>query len=79
MTQSKKSNMHQVFIRDVDVTAITLDDFYFDQIFTLGVISGALLYIRDDFDQVDKKTWLQVSLFCFLQFGVSGVGVLMFL
>lgn len=25
-----------------------------------GVISGALLYIRDDFSSVDKKTWLQV-------------------
>lgn len=24
-----------------------------------GVISGALLYIRDDFTSVDKKTWLQ--------------------
>ncbi|XVF87850.1 hypothetical protein PTKIN_Ptkin18bG0154200 [Pterospermum kingtungense] len=24
-----------------------------------GVISGALLYIRDDFQQVDRKTWLQ--------------------
>lgn len=24
-----------------------------------GVISGALLYIRDDFSSVDKKTWLQ--------------------
>ncbi|MED6118581.1 Sugar transporter [Stylosanthes scabra] len=27
-----------------------------------GVISGALLYIRDDFDQVDKKTWLQETI-----------------
>lgn len=26
-----------------------------------GVISGALLYIRDDFDAVDKKTVLQVT------------------
>ena len=25
-----------------------------------GVISGALLYIRDDFDSVDKETVLQV-------------------
>ncbi|KAK7852061.1 inositol transporter 4 [Quercus suber] len=24
-----------------------------------GVISGALLYIRDDFKSVDKNTWLQ--------------------
>ncbi|KAK8986811.1 hypothetical protein V6N11_010355 [Hibiscus sabdariffa] len=24
-----------------------------------GVISGALLYIREDFGQVDRKTWLQ--------------------
>ncbi|OMO64710.1 Sugar/inositol transporter [Corchorus olitorius] len=24
-----------------------------------GVISGALLYIRDDFEEVDRKTWLQ--------------------
>jgi len=30
----------------------------------VGVISGALLYIRDEFDQVDKKTWLQVNFFC---------------
>ncbi|KAK4801888.1 hypothetical protein SAY86_000091 [Trapa natans] len=27
-----------------------------------GVISGALLYIRDDFQQVDKKTWLQETI-----------------
>ncbi|XP_038970555.1 probable inositol transporter 2 [Phoenix dactylifera] len=27
-----------------------------------GVISGALLYIRDDFSSVDKKTWLQYEL-----------------
>lgn len=27
-----------------------------------GVISGALLYIRDEFDQVDKKTWLQETI-----------------
>ncbi|XP_057757269.1 inositol transporter 4 [Arachis stenosperma] len=27
-----------------------------------GVISGALLYIRDDFEQVDKKTWLQETI-----------------
>jgi len=26
-----------------------------------GVISGALLYIRDDFRSVDRNTWLQVS------------------
>lgn len=26
----------------------------------VGVISGALLYIRDDFKSVDQKTWLQV-------------------
>lgn len=25
------------------------------------MISGALLYIREDFRDVDKKTWLQVS------------------
>lgn len=25
-----------------------------------GVISGALLYIRDDFKEVETKTWLQV-------------------
>jgi len=25
-----------------------------------GVISGALLYIRDEFKAVDRKTWLQV-------------------
>lgn len=42
------------------------------------MISGALLYIRDDFDQVDKKTWLQVSLFCYLPFGISGVGLIFF-
>ena len=28
-----------------------------------GVISGALLYIRDDFRSVDKNTWLQVIKF----------------
>lgn len=27
-----------------------------------GVISGALLYIREDFQQVDKKTWLQETI-----------------
>lgn len=27
----------------------------------IGVISGALLYIREDFKAVDKKTWLQVQ------------------
>lgn len=27
-----------------------------------GVISGALLYIRDDFPSVDKKTWLQETI-----------------
>ncbi|XP_020675104.1 probable inositol transporter 2 [Dendrobium catenatum] len=27
-----------------------------------GVISGALLYIRDDFSEVDRKTWLQESI-----------------
>lgn len=27
------------------------------------MISGALLYIRDDFEQVDKQTWLQVMFF----------------
>ncbi|KAJ6779098.1 INOSITOL TRANSPORTER 4-LIKE [Salix koriyanagi] len=27
-----------------------------------GVISGALLYIRDDFEDVDKKTWLQETI-----------------
>ncbi|XP_057498620.1 inositol transporter 4-like [Actinidia eriantha] len=27
-----------------------------------GVISGALLYIRDDFKSVDKKTWLQETI-----------------
>lgn len=31
------------------------------------MISGALLYIRDDFKSVDKHTWLQVSdLLCFI-------------
>ncbi|RHN72659.1 hypothetical protein MtrunA17_Chr2g0290171 [Medicago truncatula] len=25
-----------------------------------GVISGASLYIRDEFEQVDKKPWLQI-------------------
>ncbi|RHN56876.1 hypothetical protein MtrunA17_Chr5g0434221 [Medicago truncatula] len=28
-----------------------------------GVISGALLYIRDDFKAVDTKVWLQVNFF----------------
>ncbi|KAM7507503.1 hypothetical protein LguiA_017956 [Lonicera macranthoides] len=27
-----------------------------------GVISGALLYIRDDFKSVEKQTWLQQNL-----------------
>ncbi|KAJ1427136.1 Sugar/inositol transporter [Sesbania bispinosa] len=27
-----------------------------------GVISGALLYIREDFEEVDKKTWLQETI-----------------
>ncbi|KAL5574933.1 hypothetical protein UlMin_016632 [Ulmus minor] len=27
-----------------------------------GVISGALLYIREDFSEVDKKTWLQETI-----------------
>lgn len=27
-----------------------------------GVISGALLYIREDFEVVDKKTWLQETI-----------------
>ncbi|XP_010538418.1 PREDICTED: inositol transporter 4 [Tarenaya hassleriana] len=27
-----------------------------------GVISGALLYIKDDFEQVEKKTWLQETI-----------------
>ncbi|KAF8030492.1 hypothetical protein BT93_E2817 [Corymbia citriodora subsp. variegata] len=27
-----------------------------------GVISGALLYIREDFEDVDKKTWLQETI-----------------
>jgi SP family myo-inositol transporter-like MFS transporter 13 len=27
-----------------------------------GVISGALLYIRDDFEAVDRKTWLQETI-----------------
>ena len=31
-----------------------------------GVISGALLYIRDDFKAVDTKTWLQVIHECLL-------------
>lgn len=30
-----------------------------------GVISGALLYIKEDFEAVDRKTWLQV---CFRPF-----------
>lgn len=29
-------------------------------LFVVGVISGALLYIRDDFKQVEKSTVLQV-------------------
>lgn len=27
-----------------------------------GVISGALLFIKEDFDEVDKKTWLQSTI-----------------
>lgn len=30
--------------------------------YRLGVISGALLYIRDDFKQVQKHTWLQETI-----------------
>lgn len=32
----------------------------------IGVISGALLYIRDDFKQVERSTVLQVQFACFL-------------
>ncbi|KAK6932175.1 hypothetical protein RJ641_001799, partial [Dillenia turbinata] len=35
--------------------------FYYD----IGVIARALLYIRDDFESVDKNTVLQVSLSIF--------------
>ena len=31
-----------------------------------GVISGALLYIKEDFDSVDKQTVLQVLVFNFI-------------
>uniref|UniRef100_A0A1D1XIG1 Putative inositol transporter 2 n=1 Tax=Anthurium amnicola TaxID=1678845 RepID=A0A1D1XIG1_9ARAE len=34
-----------------------------------GVISGALLYIRDEFSSVDKKTWLQE---CIVSMAVAG-------
>ncbi|MQL98178.1 hypothetical protein Taro_030873 [Colocasia esculenta] len=34
-----------------------------------GVISGALLYIRDDFSSVDKNTWLQE---CIVSMAVAG-------
>lgn len=33
--------------------------------FGAGVISGALLYIREDFDSVDKNTWLQVYIYTY--------------
>lgn len=31
-------------------------------LFAEGVISGALLYIKEDFQEVDKKTWLQETI-----------------
>ncbi|XP_047962425.1 inositol transporter 4-like isoform X1 [Salvia hispanica] len=34
-----------------------------------GVISGALLYIREDFEEVDKKTWLQETIVSMAVFG----------
>lgn len=34
----------------------------------VGVISGASLYIRDEFEQVDKKPWLQVIFLFFLYY-----------
>lgn len=45
-----------------DVVLIKLRlSFVFNNIETyVGVISGAILYIRDDFKAVDRKTWLQV-------------------
>ncbi|KAL5769295.1 hypothetical protein ACOSP7_015846 [Xanthoceras sorbifolium] len=41
-----------------------------------GVISGALLYIRDDFEVVDKKTWLQETIVSMAVAGaIVGAGV----
>ncbi|GAB2224729.1 hypothetical protein Drorol1_Dr00005499 [Drosera rotundifolia] len=41
-----------------------------------GVISGALLYIRDDFEEVDKKTWLQETIVATAVAGATiGAGV----
>ncbi|KAK5833214.1 hypothetical protein PVK06_017032 [Gossypium arboreum] len=37
-----------------------------------GVISGALLYIREDFEQVDRKTWLQELIVSMAVAGVIG-------
>lgn len=39
------------------------DDFWGTVLYCIvGVISGALLYIREDFDDVNKKTWLQETI-----------------
>ncbi|KAL5771693.1 hypothetical protein ACOSP7_015847 [Xanthoceras sorbifolium] len=41
-----------------------------------GVISGALLYIREDFESVDKKTWLQETIVSMAVAGaIIGAGV----
>ncbi|OIW19781.1 hypothetical protein TanjilG_27320 [Lupinus angustifolius] len=41
-----------------------------------GVISGALLYIREDFEQVDNKTWLQETIVSMAVAGaIFGAGI----
>ncbi|MBA0692527.1 hypothetical protein Goari_010081, partial [Gossypium aridum] len=41
-----------------------------------GVISGALLYIREDFEQVDRKTWLQELIVSMAVAGAIGVAAI---
>ncbi|GER31458.1 sugar transporter family protein [Striga asiatica] len=41
-----------------------------------GVISGALLYIKEDFESVDKKTWLQVNGTWRWMLGIAGLPAL---
>ncbi|TYI27623.1 hypothetical protein ES332_A05G190000v1 [Gossypium tomentosum] len=41
-----------------------------------GVISGALLYIKEDFEEVDKKTWLQETIVSMAVAGaIFGAGI----
>lgn len=47
--------------KSIIIIIIWLD--YYCFYYCAGVISGALLYIRDEFPAVEKKTWLQVNEF----------------